>query len=353
MKKLNEVKWKAFKVGELFDIKRPSARNKDDYQAGDIFFVASGAANNGVMKCCAPKVGEVLDNGNCITISPVDGTCFYQPADFLGRGGAGSSILLLYHKDNILNQYTGLFLSRALYVATSQYSYGRMATADSIRKTLFLLPATHLGQPDYDFMEQYMKNLESKLLLRYKYFLDSIHNKQRNSGFHKKDKSKFANFIISELFDIQSGVRLVKDEMKDGSRPFIGATDSNNGITAFCSNTNKSLDSNVLGVNYNGSVVENFYHPYQAIFSDDVKRMKLKDIEGNRYIYLYIKNALLKQKCKYQYGYKFNGERMSKQSIILPITSKCTPDYAYMENYMRAKETEIIQRYINTRLKDV
>ncbi len=54
--------------------------------------------------------------------------------------------------------------------------------------------------------------------------------------------------------------------MKKGNKPFIGATDSNNGITAFVSNTNTSEDSNILGVNYNGSVVDNFYHPYKAIF---------------------------------------------------------------------------------------
>ena len=43
--------------------------------------------------------------------------------------------------------------------------------------------------------------------------------------------------------------------MQDGNIPFIGATDSNNDITNFVSNTNVSHDKNVLGVNYNGSVV--------------------------------------------------------------------------------------------------
>ena len=46
--------------------------------------------------------------------------------------------------------------------------------------------------------------------------------------------------------------------------------------------------SNVLGVNYNRSVVENFYHPYKAIFSDDVKRLSLKEVEGNEFLYLFI-----------------------------------------------------------------
>ena len=134
--------------------------------------------------------------------------------------------------------------------------------------------------------------------------------------------------------------------MKSGKRPFIGATDSNNGITAFVDNSNKSLDRNVLGVNYNGSVVENFYHPYEAVFSDDVKRLHLKEEQGNRFIYLFIKQCILMQKSKYQYGYKFNSERMKKQFIMLPCTPEGTPDYAYMDAYMRQLEVRQLQKVL-------
>lgn len=134
--------------------------------------------------------------------------------------------------------------------------------------------------------------------------------------------------------------------MITGSRPFIGASDSNNGITAFVGNTNSSLDKNVLGVNYNGSVVENFYHPYEAIFSDDVKRLHLKNHPDNKYILLFIKTSILKQKSKFEYGYKFNGERMTRQSIMLPATDNGQPDYEYMENKM--KMIEYLQTHIFT-----
>ena len=133
--------------------------------------------------------------------------------------------------------------------------------------------------------------------------------------------------------------------MIEGRTPFIGATDSNNGITAFCGNENSSRDSNLLGVNYNGSVVENFYHPYSALFSDDVKRLHLKDIEGNKYIYLFIKQCILKQKAKFEYGYKFNGERMKEQIILLPSSNDDSPDYAFMEEYMKLVEKKLLIRY--------
>lgn len=135
--------------------------------------------------------------------------------------------------------------------------------------------------------------------------------------------------------------------MIEGCTPFVGATDSNNGITAFCGNDNSSKDSNVLGVNYNGSVVENFYHPYSALFSDDVKRLHLKNVEGNKYIYLFIKQCILKQKPKFEYGYKFNGERMKEQIILLPSTNDGTPDYAFMEEYMKLIEKKLLIRYKN------
>ena len=158
-------------------------------------------------------------------------------------------------------------------------------------------------------------------------------------------------FSLNEICEIKSGVRLVSTEMTDGKRPFIGATDSNNGLTNFIANTNASLDSNVLGVNYNGNgVAIGFYHPYEAIFTDDVKRIRFKQHKGNKYVYLFLKAAILKQKSKYQYGYKFSGERMNRQKITLPATDNGIPDFEYMEKYMRNKEMELLLQYTQMRL---
>ena len=72
-------------------------------------------------------------------------------------------------------------------------------------------------------------------------------------NLHDRD---WKEFYIKDIFSINPGKRLTKSNMLDGNKPFIGATDSNNGVTAFVSNSNISEDRNVLGVNYNGSVVE-------------------------------------------------------------------------------------------------
>lgn len=159
------------------------------------------------------------------------------------------------------------------------------------------------------------------------------------------NEKEWKEFWLEDIVDIKSGVRLTKTNQIDGKIAFIGSTDSNNGVTNFVGNINNSLDSNVLGVNYNGSVVENFYHPYPSIFSDDVKRIHWKDKEKeNKYTYLFLKQVILQQKNKYAYGYKFNAARMNRQKILLPITNLGDVDFDYIKKFMQIEE---IKHYYN------
>ena len=154
---------------------------------------------------------------------------------------------------------------------------------------------------------------------------------------------RWKSFVLSDVFTISSGKRLTKADMKVSKRPFIGATDSNNGITAWVDNTNESLDKLVLGVNYNGSVVETFFHPYECIFSDDVKRLHLKNGITSYHVMLFLKTMIIQQKVKFEYGYKFNEKRMQHQKILLPVTEDNSPDWQFMEEYMRRKETLLLK----------
>lgn len=166
---LDEKEWDEFFIGDLFEVSRPKSRNKDDYDFGNTPFVASGALNNGVMKCCDAKQDEQLDAGNCITVSPVDGSTFYQPMDFLGRGGAGSSILML--RSDWLNLYLGQFIARIVRQTCSKYTYGHMGNKDSIKRERIMLPIDDSGKPDYEYMEQYAKNM---MLRKYKQYLEFV-----------------------------------------------------------------------------------------------------------------------------------------------------------------------------------
>lgn len=152
---------------------------------------------------------------------------------------------------------------------------------------------------------------------------------------------------IEELFLVGAGKRLTNADKIDGNKPFIGATDNNNGVTGFVGNENPSRDKNVLGVNYNGAPCIAFYHPYECVFTDDVKRLHLRHHADGESVLLFFKTIVMQQRSKYSYGYKFKEKRMLRQKLMLPVTAAGEPDYDYMENYILHTGGGMLMRYKN------
>lgn len=161
MKQIDILNWHEFVIRDLFEIKRPEARSQMDYDEGEVPFVASGNFNNGVLKYLKPKNDKDIDLGNCITVSPIDGSSFYQECNFLDRGGAGSSIILLYNPK--LNRYNGNFIATVIRSVCKKYMYSDMANKDVIGLEKIKLPVYSSGEPNWKYMEQYMKNIESQV----------------------------------------------------------------------------------------------------------------------------------------------------------------------------------------------
>jgi len=325
--------WSEFRVGDLYDASRPNARNKDDYEEGQIPFIASGAINNGVMKCCKPKEGEALDKGNCITVSPVDGSAFYQPMNFLGRGGAGSSVLMLRGDD--LNFSRGQFIARMIQLTCSKYDYGHMGNQESIKRERIRLPVSSKGTPDYAFMERYVEEKRKALLSKYKTYL-----KQRITelGEHVEipalEEKKWGTFTVGSLFSIYSGRDIYAQERSCGSTPYITSGSTNNGIGYFVGNDNDSRKQNVISVNRNGAVGEAFFHPYVALFGNDCRQIRLRE-EKDSEVYLFFTLCISTQKKAFGYSRKLGTSRLNCLKIMLPLTKTNTPDYSYMKQYMR------------------
>ena len=343
---LDKVEWKEFSVGELFDIKigKNIDGNKVDRVNGGTAYITRKENTNG-LDGFVNYDSEFLNSiYPVITIGNETAEPYVQ--DFPFFTGTKVNILLPKFKmDTSILKY----IATSLRQHKGKYSYSFTINSTRLKKQNILLPADKNGNPNFQYMSDFVKKLElDKVQEVLEYIYIYIYIRMMTILEEKVCEISWKDFWIEDVCEIKSGVRLTKANQEIGLRPFVGASDSDNGVTAFVSNKNKSLDANVLGVNYNGSVVENFYHPYEAIFSDDVKRLKWKDeIYGNKYTYLFLKQMILSQKIKYAYGYKFNGERMKRQKIMLPVTKTGLPDYDYMTSYMQKQELEQIFKILN------
>lgn len=158
MKEIDTSTWDYFTIKDIFVVSRPVARKQTDYDEGNTPFVASGCFNNGIQAFLKPHDVQDIDKGCCITISPVDGYAFFQEDDFLGRGGAGSSIIIL--RNESLNRYNGQFIASIIRHTFSGWSYANMGNKDIVKESQIKLPVDDDGMIDWLYMENYMKNLE-------------------------------------------------------------------------------------------------------------------------------------------------------------------------------------------------
>lgn len=150
----------------------------------------------------------------------------------------------------------------------------------------------------------------------------------------KINTESWYGFEIQKLFDIKKGKRLTKANMADGNTPFVGAIDSNNGVRELIGQ-NAIHKGNTITVNYNGSVAEAFYQSREFWASDDVNVLYPK-FKMNKYIALFIVVLIKQEKYRFNYGRKWHLSRMNKQIIKLPITRKKTPDWEFMEKYIKS-----------------
>lgn len=150
-------------------------------------------------------------------------------------------------------------------------------------------------------------------------------------------------FSIEEIADVVSGHDIYEYERTEGDTPYLSATSMNNGVGAFVGNKNDTLEAGCIQVNRNGSVGFSAYHPYDALYSNDCRKLRLHcNSEG---VSLFVVNQIMMQRGKFGYGYKMGTGRLKRQKILLPVTESGEPDYAFMEHYMMFKKQLLLERY--------
>jgi hypothetical protein len=150
-----------------------------------------------------------------------------------------------------------------------------------------------------------------------------------------RDTDGWKPFALRDLFDIRKGQRLTKANMLPGSVPYVGASDTANGVTARIGQT-PIHEGGTISVSYNGSVAEAFYQPVPYWATDDVNVLYPKGFNLTPATALFICTVIRMEKYRFNYGRKWHLERMRESVIKLPVAKACEPDWAYMELYIKS-----------------
>lgn len=160
---LADKQWGEFYITELFpEIQRGKRLTKANQIKGDVPYISSTSLNNGVDNFISNKE-KVRKFKDCISIanSGSVGASFYQKFEFV------ASDHVTHLKNDSMNQYIYLFIVTMLNRLSDKYNFNREINDKRIAREKILLPVNELNQPDFEYMEQYIKNL---LLLKYQQY---------------------------------------------------------------------------------------------------------------------------------------------------------------------------------------
>ncbi len=297
--------------GNKFDLNKMELRSR----ARGVNFVNRSSRNSGVSATVAPVPGVTPYPAGSITVS-LGGSFLLSSFVQLEKYYTGQNVAVLTPK-------TEMSFAEKLYVCLCirhnrfRYSaFGREAN-----RTLRTLPV-----PDRSEFPSWLQDCDiSQLKTEY-----ARPHKAETIAINPK---AWSWFTLSQLFDVRKGRRLTKAQMRPGSTPFISAIDSNNGLRQRVS-VEPMHPANVITVNYNGNgVAETFYQPEPFFASDDVNVLYPK-FELDSAVALFVATIIRREKYRFNYGRKWNLERMNESRIRLPARADGSPDWPWMREFI-------------------
>lgn len=155
-RKTDTTYWKEFIMEELFEIVKGKRLTKLNMREGKINYIGATSFNNGITAKISND--KYIHSAGKITVcyNGSIGQTFYQDEPFW----ATDDVNVLYPKFK-MSRFIALFLCPIISKIGSNYAYIDKWTANKMRTSKILLPSTPAGEPDWRYMEMYMRGVEA------------------------------------------------------------------------------------------------------------------------------------------------------------------------------------------------
>lgn len=331
MTKIDTSTWKEFQLSSIIE-QMYICKSLDfgKLSEGKTAFVNRSAFNNGIQGYVEV---EPYEQKNCITVGMVSNSkhAFWQEVDFV----ASQNILVLRNKKWSKN--IGLFICSLINnYLKDKCEYNEILKKDTFDNVKVLLPIKEIEEPDWAYMENYIKDIEKRVSVS----LTALQEVRVNTK--SINVKEWKSFYLYDIFDIDSGSKLDKVKM-DISEPkinFVGRSNFNNGITEKVNEIEglKPYDKGNLTLALGGAYLGSCFVQKEMFYtSQNVVVLKPKNnISDNAK--QFIATAIFKES---QNNYKafineLNRHIKTDFQIKLPVKSDGSPDYCYMDKYIES-----------------
>lgn len=346
-KKLNEVKWGEFKIGDLFEIQKISNMLSKEDLSDDYIYPAysSDSENNGIIGYTnSPEF--ICDEKHPVYITFGDHTRTLNIARKSFSVLDNVKVLLpCTNKNNSL-----LFMISVWKKQIPNLGYARHWKV--AKNCILSLPITPKNKIDFDFMEAFIRELEEERIrelaayLKVSGFDNYELSKCESEALAHFNSLKWKEFNLIDIFDVKNTHNILSNEIKkdSGSVPYLCASSVNNGVSSYISYKEELVEKgNCIFIGGKTFVVS---YQEKDFFSNDSHNLALyvKDLQPTKLNQLYLATCVYKGLShKYTWGDSISGAKIKSDKIMLPITSDGSPDYAFMETFISAVQKLVIK----------
>ena len=360
-KKLEDVEWGEFKIGNLFEkIKTKKLPFKADelpkqVKGKYVLPCLTSSFQNQGLNYFAPKAGAtVLKNVISIPSNSDVYRAYFQSNEFTVLSDA-YAIKWTYNQVELSpNQY--LFAVQCINKITDLpiYSYKNKLGGWNVVKNKYIQLPMKNKNIDFDFMENIISEIEAEKISKLRAYLEenglddySLTSKERDvlEGF-ENGKIIFSDFKLGDLFDIKNNPQLNKDSFnfsKNGKYPYFTRTVFNNGIFGYVDYLDEEhkVQGNCLAIGMMG--MQFFYMEKEFYAGQFTKRAIPKLFSLNKKLAHYFTSIMNKKRDFFNNLSVRQFERAFNDSEIeLPIKNN-QPDYEIMETLISAVQKLVIK----------
>lgn len=308
-KKLSEVKWGEFRIGDLFEVRPTKSYGLTNAKlfatAGDTPIVTNTGANNGVSGRVALPPTE---KGGIITYSDTttSDAIFYQSEDFIGY----SHVQGLYPRQTVWNRFRLLYFVAAFKkAAANRFDYGNKFNRAITTEMYVTLPVTLNSEIDFEFIDNFIVELEAQRIVELEAYLtvaglkDYILTEKERKALDNYQNWEWNTFNLEGLFGKSTrGRRLKSADRIPGELPFVTAGEADEGISDFIGNDVTVFSENTTTIDMFGSAK---YRNYRYGGDDHVAVVHTEALP--KLASIFVTSAIHKSSHNGQFDYSLNS----------------------------------------------
>lgn len=354
-KKLNEVKWGEFKIGDLFEkqnLKFKKGKFDKEKDVSRILteeyslpLVNAKDGDNGIMYYGRPEdfenVEMSIDIVNDGAVST--GNVYSQPQ----KTGVLYNAYLIKSKFELNSSQLHFFTTTIQKSIKLKFSYELKASWERVKEEFIQLPEKNDGNIDFDFMEAFIRELEEERIRELAAYL-------KVSGFDNYKLSKCESFALAHFnelkwkeFNLENlygkstrGKRLKSADRIKGDLPFVTAGEADTGISAYIGNEVEIFSKNTTTIDMFGSAK---YRNYDYGADDHVAVVHTEKLPKHAAVFVTAAVHKASHTGKFDYSNNFYASDADELNIMLPVNSDDSPDYAFMETFISAVQKLVIK----------